>query len=108
VQELFQYGRVTITNPAGAGCTQSGNPPAGFAMNVTIDGVANVGQLYPAPAPGSSTTTRFDLSSQLNQLKFPEPGGAGSTHTASVLIEDNCDGADHLTVDFTFDVLGFR
>jgi hypothetical protein len=97
---------VTITNPAGAGCTNPA-PPAVFAMNLQI-GPVGVGQTYPAPPPGSSTTTPFDLGPQLSQLMFPEPGGGGSTHTASVLIEDNCDGADHLTVSFTFDVLGFR
>jgi hypothetical protein len=106
VQELFPVGTVTITNPANGTCTVGNNPPEGIQLKLTVDSLPDFIQLFGAPAPGQTVTSRMELNGPPNQLAFPEPGATG--HTASVEIGENCTGGGHLDVSFTFDVLGFR
>jgi hypothetical protein len=101
VQELFRVGTVTATNPAGSDCTGGG---VGFQIDLTIDGGTPISQQFPAPAPGQTVTSSMALG---NAPPFAEPGAA-TPHTASVSVGENCPGTDHLTLSFTFDVLGFR
>jgi hypothetical protein len=106
VQELFELGTVKITNAPGSNCVPSG-PPVGIQLDLSVDGAPAYTHQFAAPAPGNSTTSTYALTGPSTNREYPEPGSS-SSHNATVQIADNCPGTDHLTVDFTFDVLGFR